>query len=275
MKKMQFLARVVANEIDLNKLADDCSIPKKYTWEEPLILREGVLQAIIGEDCPADRAVFIFSFGSVVFVNIGQEGQEKIFSFIKRLEPKALVKENEMFVDDYELHIDPEAEKIELNDRFAVAPEYQPFYMELAADVIAKSVALEKIEERLSDITDTVEPLLDRMEKGKLRVGDKRIAVISSKIARYQYNTIAYIMILDKPDVTWVRNDAAEFYEMMSVFFELNDRYVTLKQKTELLSAVVEGISATSHTVKSVFVELLILVLILVEVVIMLIDLFM
>jgi required for meiotic nuclear division protein 1 len=39
MADMIFKAYAVANKIDLNKIAVACNIRKKYTWEEPLILR--------------------------------------------------------------------------------------------------------------------------------------------------------------------------------------------------------------------------------------------
>jgi hypothetical protein len=38
----EFKAYSVLNEIDLNKIAVSCGIPKKYTWEEPLILHNGL-----------------------------------------------------------------------------------------------------------------------------------------------------------------------------------------------------------------------------------------
>ena len=81
-------------------------------------------------------------------------------------------------------------------------------------------------------------------------------------------------MLLDKPDITWTNSEALLFYDQLSDFFELTDRYEILKQKTALLNSVMDGISTMSHTVKSVLIEISILILILVEVVIMLYDLF-
>jgi len=276
MESTKFKAYVIANEIDLNQIASECNIPKKYTWEEPLILKQQLLERIFKSARPEDCAVYLFSFGSVVLVNLPPEDEPAVFAFLKKLQPKIDLAETTHYYDDYELCIGPLQENGAsiLNDKFVLVEQYERYQTELIAMVIAKSVALEKIEQRLTDIMDGLEPLIIHLEHGKLRVSDKKLARISSKIARYEYNTLAYIMLLDKPDITWSSSEALLFYDQLSDFFELTDRYEILKQKTALLNSVVDGISSMSHTVKSVLIEISILILILVEVVIMLYDLF-
>ena len=81
-------------------------------------------------------------------------------------------------------------------------------------------------------------------------------------------------MILDKPDITWTNSEAAAFYEGMSEFFELNDRYEVIRSKTEILRNIIEGLSSISHSIRGLFVEWVIVVLIVFEVVLMILDLF-
>jgi uncharacterized Rmd1/YagE family protein len=276
MERIRFKAYVLANDLDLNRIASECNIPKKYTWEEPLILKHQLLERIFHESRPDDSAVYLFSFGSIVLVNLAAADEPAVFSFVKKLHPRIDLGDASRYTDDYELRIGSNLDHdlATLNDKFVTVERFERYHLDLIAMVIAKSVALEKIEQRLTDIMDGLEPLIDRLEQGKLRVSDKRLAQVSSKIARYEYNTLAYIMLLDKPDITWAISEALSFYDKMSDFFELTDRYEVLKQKTALLSNVVNGISSMSHTVKSVLIEVAILILILVEVVIMLIELF-
>ncbi|NLD46791.1 MAG: RMD1 family protein, partial [Clostridiaceae bacterium] len=152
-------------------------------------------------------------------------------------------------------------------------PEFQNFFPELISTVVAKSVALEKTEEQLGKILVTLETMVDKLEKGKLNISNKEIAKTTSKIVRHEYNTIAYIMILDKPDITWSNSDAELLYNQMSDFFELNDRYVILKEKTNILNSIIEGFSSISHSIRGLFVEWVIVILILVEVFLMVADL--
>lgn len=267
MEAISFKAFAVANEIDLNKIAIYCGIPKKFTWEEPLILRGDTLASILHTKPGESAQVLIFSFGSVVFVNHGGQGEmTKFLHFLRSFEPDIDVQNADAYTDDYSLHRE-ETEEIELTDEYVVVPVYEEFYPELIATVLAKSVALEKIEEQLGKINDKLEYMIDRLEKGRLRIGNKQLAKTTASIVRHEYNTLAYIMILDKPDITWTNSSAGQFYDRMLEFFELNDRYNIMKSKTEVLYHIMEGFSTISHSMRGLFVEWIIVTLIVIEVV--------
>ncbi|BFT72051.1 RMD1 family protein [Paenibacillus sp. P36] len=266
MKDITFRALAVTNEIDLNKIAIQCHIPKKYTWEQPLILRGDILSSILQKETDSLQQVLVFSFGSIVFVNHKNKDEITAFlKFIQTFEPDLELQHVDRYMDDYSLHIE-EIESMELTDKYVIVAEYQFFYPELISTVLAKSVALEKIEEQLGDIHDGLEGMIDRLEKGKLRVGNKELARTTAKIVRHEYNTLAYIMILDKPDLTWTNSTASEFYDGMMDFFELNDRYKILKSKTDILYHILEGFSNISHSIRGLFVEWIVVILIVIEV---------
>lgn len=273
MNDLRFKTYAVTNEIDLNKIAVECNIKKKYTWEEPLILQKDILERIIKEKSSEDEKILVFSFGSIVFINSTTEHTEIFMRYLKNIKSDIDIERYNKFQDDYALH-HVEGEEIEFTDSFVQIPEIKLFYPELISIVIAKSVALERIEEQLSRILDDLEIKIDNLEKGKLNIGNKELAKTTSRIVRHEYNTIAYIMILDKPDITWINSDAADFYEKMSVFFELNDRYEIIKSKTEILKSIIDGLSSISNSIRGLFVEWVIVLLIVAEIVLMILDLF-
>lgn len=272
MKRITFKAYAITNEIDLNKIADQCHIPKKYTWEEPLILFGSVLSSILKRELGNEQKVMVFSFGSIVFINCTNNDEPVFIEYLKFNKSDISTKGYEKYSDDYELEVRENSE-IELTDKYVLVPKFEAFYPELIATVIAKSVALEKTEEQLGKIVDNLETIIDKLEKGKLNIGNKEIANTTSKIVRHEYNTLAYIMILDKPDVTWGSIQAEEFYSRMSEFFELNDRYIILKEKTNILNSIIDGFSSITHSIRGLFVEWVIVLLIVVEIVLMVIDL--
>ena len=272
MNDLKFKAFAVTNEIDLNKIAVECKIRKKYTWEEPLLLQDEVLGIIIGEEPENDEKILVFSFGSIVFINSTKQHTETLMRYLKAIKPDIDIGRYDRFQEDYVLH-PVEGEEIDFTDRFVQIPNMELFYPELISIVIAKSVALERIEEQLSKILDDLESKIDRLEKGKLNIGNKELAKTTSRIVRHEYNTIAYIMILDKPDITWTNSDAADFYEKMSEFFELNDRYEVIKSKTEILKSIIDGFATISHSIRGLFVEWVIVLLIVAEVVLMVLEL--
>jgi required for meiotic nuclear division protein 1 len=265
-KEITFKAFAITNEIDLNKIAIHCGIPKKFTWEQPLILKGQILESILYQKVAESQMVLVFSFGSIVFINHTNDDEIiRLFHYIHSFEPDFEVEHAGRYTDDYCLHIS-EKESIELTDEYVVVPEYEDFYPELISTVIAKSVALEKTEEQLGKIHDKLETMIDRLEKGKLRIGNKELARTTAKIVRREYNTLAYIMILDKPDITWTSSVAGDFYDRMVEFFELNDRYKILKSKTDILYNIMDGFSTISHSIRGLFVEWIIVTLIVVEI---------
>lgn len=272
MNDLIFKTYAVTNEIDLNKIAEECNIKKKYTWEEPLILHQDILEGIIKEKSEEDEKILVFSFGSIVFVNSTIKHTEIFMRYLKNIKPDINIDHYNTFQDDYALH-HVEGEEIEFTDSFVQIPNMELFYSELISIVIAKSVALERIENQLSKILDDLEIKIDNLEKGKLNIGNKELAKTTSRIVRHEYNTIAYIMILDKPDITWINSDAAFFYERMSEFFELNDRYEIIKSKTEILKNIIDGLGSISNSIRGLFVEWVIVLLIVAEIVLMLLDL--
>ncbi|NIK69382.1 MULTISPECIES: RMD1 family protein [unclassified Paenibacillus] len=267
MKEMTFKAYAITNEIDLNQIAIHCGIPKKYTWEQPLMLKGDILASILKHPVADSQQVLVFSFGSIVFVNHSRsEDIKSCMSYLQSFEPDIDLLNADRYTDDYRLHYG-EIETFELTDEYVEVPEYEIFHPELISTVLAKSVALEKVEEQLGKIHDKLETMIERLEKGKLRIGNKELARTTAIILRYEYNTLGYIMILDKPDITWSSSQAGEFYDSMLEFFELNDRYKILKSKTEFLHHIMEGFSTISHSIRGLFVEWIIVILIVIEVI--------
>lgn len=265
---MAFKAYALTNEIDLNKIALEYGSSKKYTWEEPLGLQDKVLSSILGRHITDDQKILVFSFGSIVLINLSSDDTQKFLEYLKKVKPDLETRKYDAYMDDYKLHVEYDFE-ITLTDDYVIVPNYQIFYPDLVSTVIAKSVALERTEEQLGKILDKLENIIDRLEKGKLRISNKELARITAGIVRHEYNTIAYIMILDKPDITWTNHDASMFYDRMSKFFELNDRYEILKQKTQILENIIDGFSSISHSIRGLFVEWIIVILVLAEVVLM------
>ena len=272
MEAITFKAFAVTNEIDLNKIAIHCGIPKKFTWEEPLNLKGNILESILRKDVDDSQMVLVFSFGSIVFINnLGMDEIIAFLKFIQTFEPELDIENAYRYTDDYSLHVKA-TESLELTDEYVVVPENEIHYPELISTVLAKSVALEKTEEQLGKIHDKLETMIDRLEKGKLRIGNKELARTTAKIVRHEYNTLAYIMILDKPDITWTSSTAGDFYDRMMEFFELNDRYKILKSKTEILYNIMDGFSTISHSIRGLFVEWIIVLLIVFEIILSLLE---
>lgn len=269
-KTISFLAVMLAGELDLNRLAGHFGITDKLSWEDPLRLTESHLTGIV--QTPADKEVYIFHFGSAVFVNMAHHEIMDVVNYLKKL-GKNVTGSSSLFSEDYRLEIVPEASPV-INNDVMTAPELQPYMSELIATVLAKSVALEKAEHGVASLLDKIEEVIDRLENGQLDISDEHTARISAKILRFKYNMLSYIMLLDKPDITWVNADAEALFTELSTVFELNDRYANVNQKSEVLLDITKVFSGLTHAKRSTRLEWLVILLFAVEIVLSLITMY-
>lgn len=277
MQSVKLRAYDVAQEIDLNALASAFDIKKKFTWEEPLSIAGRRLADMIGEEGPhpaeGDRVAMLFSFGAMVLMNMTRDESQRFVDAMSKFAAAKGWRYPSPHFERFQVALSGDVEDVEFTDAMVSVPEIPAYFPELAATVLAKSVALERVEQRIDSILDRVEPIVEQLERGKLKISNKQRSTIVAEIARYQYATLSSIMVLDKPDITWSRSDAEEFYNQMSDFFELTDRYDVLKAKGDAVEKINSSIASMNDHSRSMFVEWLILGLILVEVVLMILDL--
>lgn len=200
--------------------------------------------------------------------------------YLKQNEKEIDLKNWRRYFDEYELKVEEiSLEETEeefpflITDEELSVNEYEVAFAELVATILAKSVALEKAEENMKKILDRIETMVERIEKGRFRLSDRKLAKTIAQVLRHEYNTIAYIMILDRPDLTWESNRNSMLYDKLSEFFELTDRYEILKSKTDILNSIIDGFATISHSLRGTFIEWLIVLLIVIEVILMLLDL--
>jgi required for meiotic nuclear division protein 1 len=276
MTSTNFKAVSLCNEINLNKLANHFGIKKKFEWEDSLRLGPDELKGVLREN--DGKYVYIFAFGCGVFINLQHHEIVDIVNYLKNIETRLTAAIDE-FADDYKLIVDSEGvfgqdEESYTNDSLIVT-EYAHYQMEILSVVLAKSVALERIEMDIEVLLDEIEPVMDYLKRGRLGTRDQKIANISSRILRFKYNTISSIMLLDKPDITWNNSKAEELYRDMAHIFELDDRYSKVRMKAETLMDIVQVFSSLTQHKKASTLEWMIIVLIVIEIVISLVDFYM
>jgi len=93
------------------------------------------------------------------------------------------------------------------------------------------------------------------------------MARLASSILSFKFTSIAHIMVLDKPDITWDDPEADSLYLAMASLFELNQRYQEIKRKSETLLDMTAVFTGLSHARRSARLEWIIIILIAIEIV--------
>lgn len=271
MIQTEFKAIVLSNEIDLNKIAQHFGINRKFKWEESLSLKPTELQGIISQ--PENKMVYIFHFGSVVFLNFQHHEIMDVVNYMKKVEVGIIHSNLFKYVDEYKIETDPEG-IFAINNEYMVTEEQVDYQWDIVATILAKSVALDKIEMDISLLLDEIEEVVNNLHQGKLAVSDEKLAKMSASILGFKLSTISYIMLLDKPAITWNNENASELFNELTTLFELSERYSKNRHKIDTLMDITEVFSGLAHAKRGTRLEWAVIILIGIEIVLSLVTLF-
>jgi uncharacterized Rmd1/YagE family protein len=266
MVRYDFTAYALPGELDLNRLGAELGIGRKYRWEEPMPLTPEDLKPLSAERSET-KQVYLYFFGGLVFINCSQDGIRDFFTRMETISDEFKEHRSIKFSEKYSLEMNSRSQPAITND-YAVMSGYDPAFIDVICFVIAKSVALERIEEKVDPVLDEMEGFIGLLGRGKLGIPDKRLATLASRILDFKYRSIAHIMVLDKPDITWDNLEADRLYLTMANLFELNQRYSEIRHKSETLLDITEVFTSLSHARRAARLELAIIILILIEIVI-------
>ena len=266
MTQQQFTAFAIAGELDLNRLGVQFGVVRKYRWEEPMLLNPVTFKPLAG-DRSGEQQVYLYYFGGVVFLNCTDDVIRDFSREMEKITDSFKGFPNIKYQEHYSLRIEEGGAPAITND-YAVMPRYDRAFIDIIAFVIAKSVALERIEEQVVKVLDEMEGVIALLDQGKLSITDKRLANLASKILNFKYRSIAYIMVLDKPEITWENQEADRLYLTMANLFELSQRYQEIKHKSETLMDITEVFMSLAHARRSSRLEWIIIILIIIEIVI-------
>lgn len=262
MQSWTLKALILSNEIHLNTLAEHFGINKKFKWEDPMILTENTLKGIIKEI--ENKFVYIYHFGTITCINMEYHEVQDVIKYLKNADPTLKNSAPSEFFDEYKLEVSPEYEYALYND-LMTANEFVPYYLDIISLVLAKSTSLRKVETDTDKLLDSIEDIMNYLDTGKFDMTDEQIAKTSAKVLRFKYNTISYLMLLDKPKSAWNNEDIERFYEEIISLFEISDRYEKITHKTQVLKDITEVISSLTHEKRGTKLEMAVIILIVLE----------
>ncbi len=269
MATAQFKAAALTSEIDLNAIAVHFGIRRQYRWEDYLALGESALQGVVLE--PAGKSVRLFSFGSAVFVNCQHHEIMDVIRYLGQVDRILANVGGLTNTDDYRIEVSAEEEP-SVNNDCLVVPREEGYQREMVATVLAKSVALERTEIGTNALLDEIEDIVALLGQGRLTMSDEQLARMSARILGFRLSTLSYIMLLDKPDITWVNEGAAELYNKLGELFELADRYESIRHKTEALMDITTVFAGLAHAKRGNRLEWAVIILIAIEIMLSLTD---
>ncbi|MEA2979270.1 MAG: hypothetical protein QOF09_1093 [Alphaproteobacteria bacterium] len=139
----------------------------------------------------------------------------------------------------------------------------------LIADALATSVVLAHDERNVAAVFDEIQPLARALaEHGRTPGGRRTILKHIGNALLVQHRVSGLVAVAEKPDVLWERPDLERFYARLEDEYELKERADLLTRKLTVISDTAKALADIIDTERSLRLELIIVVLILLEIVI-------
>jgi uncharacterized Rmd1/YagE family protein len=269
MNVWEFKSVVLGSEINLNDVASHFGVKKKIKWEDPLILSGQALKGILKE--VETKYVYLYYFGSLVFINMQFHETQDVVKYLKTIDKSLKIDNIKEYSDDYRLEISPEYE-YSLGNEAMTASTYEPYYPDMISLVLAKSISLEKIENETDNLLDNIDDVIGYLERGNFNISDKQLAKSTARVIRFEYNTIANLMLFEKPSSAWYNEDIDKFFLEMVALFDIEDRYSKITHKTEILKDITDVFGSLTHEKRATRLEIMVIILIAVSITISLLE---
>lgn len=211
-----------------------------------------------------EQLMFVYAFGVIVLFNFDQKTAGKIVRQAMRFGVEPLEKPK---TDDYEVVIDPER-KISVEFDSVIMPKLNHGQIDIVAEVLAQSAAIEFVEERVGGIVEKFGQITQGLEEGgRIRLSDKDVLkLIGSGRSIVQY-VITQLSLLDKPEQTWEDKDLESLFTAMRKMFELEDRFRAIEFRLDFIHETSSLVLDILENKRSVKLELWIIYLFIIDLV--------
>ena len=175
--------------------------------------------------------------------------------------------------EDLQLRMD-EGRAGEVVDGVVFLMRFSVDRVQAIADVLAKSVVLAHYEARVAQAFDFIEPLAGHLQEGRrLRRSGELMRYIGSTLLT-QHRMVGRVEVAEKPDLLWDQPDLERLYLRLQDEYELKDRHLALERKLSLIGQTAETLLDILRNQRSHRVEWYIVILIVVEILLTLYQMF-
>ena len=214
----------------------------------------------------AGGTVFVYSFGAIVFHNMGQAGRE---TELLRLRQSPMNTSDARVISDEFVVREVPGSRPEAGESSLVVDQLNPERASMVALTVAQSVAMEYYERIVDEMFADTDRFAERLEaSGNMPIyyTNKLHRFIGQAIST-RSEVLSVLHMLDKPDVVWDDPGAEQIYEAMRSDLDLVDRYQALELKLKSVQDALTLVTDVARDRRLVLLEASIVALIVLEIV--------
>jgi uncharacterized Rmd1/YagE family protein len=208
--------------------------------------------------------VALFRYGVAVLVGMSPLEEEEV---IRQLDARIVGPVAPREEETVEIEIAPDKEdQITATGVIAVRALTTEHTL-LIADALATSVVLAHDEKNVARVFDVIQPIARELaEHGRTPGGRRAILKHIGNALLVQHRVSGLVAVAEKPDVLWERPHLERFYARLEDEYELKERADFLTRKLTVISDSAQAFADIIDTERSLRLELIIVVLIVVEI---------
>lgn len=213
----------------------------------------------------------LFRYGAVVL--FGLEPLEEA-SFLTQLQPFIIEPFSSPETEEATLHLEQfGAERVE--NGLIWLQEFSIERLQIVADILAKSVVLAQYEVGTASVFDQIEPFAESLQRTtRNEHWGKELLRQLGRTLSIQHKIVGRVEIIDKPELLWDAPELERLYLRLENEYEVRERHLALERKLELISRTAETVLDLLQHNTGLRVEWYVVVLIVVEILLSLYDLF-
>jgi len=213
----------------------------------------------------------LFRFGVIVLFNVTAPAEQ---AFLEQLLPFVRDPFASPVDESLEIVITANAEE-RIEEGKLVLPSAEIPWLQIVADILAKSVYLDNYEQRAAGAFDRIDPLAERMHSmGHLPKQAHKLICHIGEIMQIQHHMIARAQVGEKPDVLWNHPELERLWHRLENEYEIGDRQLALERKLDLINSTAETLLGLLQDRRTLRVEWYIVILIVIEIALSLYELF-
>jgi uncharacterized Rmd1/YagE family protein len=211
---------------------------------------------------PSGGSMFLYPFGSVVFVDVRAEERDRQLKVLHAAHPGLTT---ETVREDFLTREQPGSAP-GMSEGVLVLDRLTPARVEVVALVVAQSAAMEYYERIVEQLFARTRDLVNRMEsQGKVSLRTGRLHRFIGEAIGTRSEVLSVLHLLDKPDATWEDPAMDRIYGDLRDEFDLKDRYEALESKLTSIQEALELVLGVARDRRLVLLELAVVLLILFE----------
>lgn len=213
----------------------------------------------------------LLDYGVVVLFNLNQVERA---AFLTKLSPIVSDSFADLETEEVEVQINAtESERVKEGRIFL--HEFSVERLQIVADILAKSVVLSYYEASLATVFDQIEPFAASLQReNRSRRQSRELLRQLGTTLLVQHKIVGRVEIIDKPELLWESPQLENLYLRLEDEYEIRERHNALERKLELISRTAQTVLEFMQHSSSLRVEWYVVILIVVEILLSLYDIF-